>query len=175
MNIHLAYRYTFTALFALSVAASCAKKPDDPGQCKLSCDQAIIASNDVAFAIRATATNLTLQCTTPGNFNRPIDATFLVSQDTGTPEAPRRTPVPFASVNPIVYGDLAPVGDPNPEANYQGILTPKSDWCSDSCGVVTMQLLPVCPPTGVSAQVVVALGSGPLQSDQNFVFVVESR
>lgn len=159
----------------LLLVMSCAKKPSQPGMCNLDCNQAIIVGNDNAFTIRASTTNLTLQCNAPGNFNRPIEAKFLVSQNTGTAEAPRPTPVPFASVNPVVYGALAPVEDPNPEPIYQGILTPKSNWCSDSCGVVTMQLLPVCPPTGQLTQVTVALDSGPLQSDQNFVFTVESR
>lgn len=170
---------TFKKMLPLAAAllglASCGQKPAQPGVCRLDCGNAVVASNDLVFSLRATTTNVALSCTAPGNFPRPIEAKFQVVQNTGTPEAPRPTPVPAASIAPIVYGDLAPVNDPNPEDVYQGILTPKANWCSDTCGVVTLELLPLCPATGRTTTTTIAMTSGPLTSDQNFVFSVESQ
>lgn len=167
--------YLAAALVTWAALGGCAKKPDGEGVCQLDCGQAIIAGNEAVFTLRATTTNIPLQCGTPGNFQRPIEAKFQVSQNTGTAEAPRLTPVPFISVAPAVYGDLAPVNNPNPEAIYQGILTPKSEWCSDACGVVTLQVLPLCPAAGRTTQTTIAVSSGALSSDRNFVFSVESK
>lgn len=159
----------------LALSGGCGQKPANPGICKLNCSGAVVASNDLVFSLRATTTNVALSCTAPGNFQRPIEAKFQIVQNTGSQEAPRPTPVPAASIAPIVYGDLAPVADPNPEDIYQGILTPKSDWCTDTCGVVTLQLLPLCPATGQVTTTTIAMTSGPLSSDQNFAFTVESK
>lgn len=153
----------------------CGQKPAVPGVCRLDCANAVVASNDLVFSLRATTTNISLSCNAPGNFPRAIEAKFQIVQNTGTPDAPRPTPVPAASIAPIVYGDLAPVPDPNPEDVYQGILTPKANWCTDTCGIVTLELLPLCPATGRTTTTTIAMTSGPLSSDQNFSFTVESR
>lgn len=59
------------------------------------------------------------------------------------------TPVAAVSVLPIISGGLDKNSthvDNDVENNpaYSGIRTPKSEWCSDSCGTVSLEIMPLC-------------------------------
>lgn len=64
-----------------------------------------------------------------------------------------RVPRSGISFEPMTWGGLA-VDKTNPEHQngdgtvssykYRGVVTPRSEWCSDSCGVMTYEFWPVC-------------------------------
>jgi hypothetical protein len=163
----------------LSLASACSVEPEDPGLCKLNCTNAIIGSNDVPLSMTLQTSTSTVTCAAGAAgqvINDPFFAQFLVAEafDTGG-DTPGQRPVPFISVEPIVNGlrsDL-PEHNPNVEINgnvftparYKGIITPKDNWCSDTCGVVTVEVAAVCPPAGSSSEVTIQMHSGALYSD----------
>ncbi|HYX39024.1 MAG TPA: hypothetical protein VE954_38460 [Oligoflexus sp.] len=158
---------------------NCSYKPEDPGLCKLNCSGAIIGSNDVplSMSLKSATTQVTCDAGAAGQvINDPFFAQFLISEafEAGT-AAPGQRPVPFISIEPIVNGlrsDL-PEHNPNVEINgdiftparYKGIITPKDNWCSDTCGVVTIEVAAVCPPAGSSSDISIQMHSGALYSD----------
>ena len=83
-------------------------------------------------------------------------------------------PVPYASIEPVVNGIMSDEETDNPNSplidgvrvpiRYQGIATPSSDWCSDSCGVVGVEVAFRCPAAGETAQNTVQIHSGALFS-----------
>jgi hypothetical protein len=98
------------------------------------------------------------------------------------------TPVPNISINPLVLGivsiprthpenvQIYQAGQTLPDGTvatgqtyypyrYLGISTPKSNWCSDSCGVVTMEFVPVCPVAGATNNVSMQVSSGSVTSE----------
>ena len=82
--------------------------------------------------------------------------------------------LPAASIGfePVVYGSMAldktvadfrgSDGNVNP-AKYGGIVTPPSEWCSDSCGVMTFEVWPNCVKGG--QQVTAGVLSGAVSKD----------
>jgi hypothetical protein len=48
--------------------------------------------------------------------------------------------------------------------NHSGIVTPKSEWCSDACGIMTVDVWPVCV-RGQSNSIAVSLRSGSVMSE----------
>lgn len=163
----------------INLGWSCSYKPEDPGLCKLNCTDAIIGSNDVplSMSLKSNTNAITCSAAAAGQvINDPFFAQFLIAEsfDSGA-EIPGQRPVPFISVEPIVNGlrsDL-PEHNPNVEINgniftparYKGIITPKDNWCSDSCGVVTLEVAAVCPPAGSSSDVSIQMHTGALYSD----------
>lgn len=165
----------YLVFFCFLSLNGCSKKPDDAGFCSLNCRNAIIGSSDAVFSISSLDPEQVIQCETEGNFSRPVQAKFAINENLGDDEVVLNRPVPYISIVPNVFGVLADIDDPNPELIYRGILTPKSNWCSDTCGVVTVEILPYCPKTGTSNKIVVSVHSGPLASKINFDLTVESK
>jgi len=163
----------------INLALGCSYKPEDPGLCKLNCSSAIIGSNDVplSLTLKSSTNAVTCSANAAGQvINDPFFAQFLVAEafDVGG-DVPGQRPVPFISVEPIVNGlrsDL-PEHNPNVEINgdiftparYKGIITPKDNWCSDTCGVITVEVAAVCPPAGASSDISIQMHSGALYSD----------
>jgi hypothetical protein len=163
----------------INVALGCSYKPEDPGLCKLNCSSAIIGSNDVPLSMKLQSATNSVTCSAAAAgqvINDPFFAQFLVAEafDAGG-DTPGQRPVPFISIEPIVNGlrsDL-PEHNPNVEINgniftparYKGIITPKDNWCSDTCGVVTVEVAAVCPPPGSSSEISIQMHSGALYSD----------
>jgi hypothetical protein len=163
----------------INLGAGCAYKPEDPGLCKLNCSSAVIGSNDLplSMSLQSATNNVTCSAASAGQvISDPFFAQFLVSEafDAGV-DQPGKRPVPFISVEPIVNGlrsDL-PEHNPNVEINgniftparYKGIITPKDNWCSDTCGVVTIEVAAVCPPPGSTSEISIQMHTGALYSD----------
>jgi hypothetical protein len=166
-------------LSLINLGAGCSYKPEDPGLCKLNCSSAVIGSNDspLSLTLQSATNSVTCGPSAAGQvISDPFFAQFLVAEafDSGTEKTGQR-PVPFISVEPIVNGlrsDL-PEHNPNVEINgniftparYKGIITPKDNWCSDTCGVVTIEVAAVCPPAGSTSEISIQMHSGALYSD----------
>ncbi len=174
-----------TLLFNLT---ACSYKPEDPGLCKLNCSNAIIAGNDTPMSLTLQTSTQSIACPAGAAgqpLTDPLFMQFLVAEafNNGGDVAGQR-PVPFISVEPIVNGlrsDL-PKDNPNVEINgdvftparYKGILTPKDNWCSDSCGIITVEVAAACPPAGSSSDLSVQLHSGALYSVDPAVFTIST-
>lgn len=164
------------AMFVLAIllfnllVASCSAKPEDPGMCALKCGGAIIGPNDPEFAIESMTEGPKLQCKKGSSDDAgTVVVRFRVVEkiDNGADEDKRpRRPVPNISIDPLVTGIL---GDHMPEGSeeprYKGVTTPVENWCSDSCGVVTLDVVPKCiPDAGAQNKVTVQVSSGALAS-----------
>ncbi len=161
-------------LLALSVfaLASCSYTPEDPGQCKLQCSKAIIVGNEPVFSMKLKSAIPATMCG-PKNLDAeesrrvPIRADFLIGESildqTGQEIAVR--PVPNISVEPVIIGAVAPGINAETSPNYQGIQTPRNNWCSDACGVVSLSVVGRCPEIDTTSDVTVQLHSGALYSE----------
>ena len=65
--------------------------------------------------------------------------------------------LPNVKVNIFTVGGVfSDIGDHNPFADnpeeYNGIATPVTEWCSDDCGILSVEVFLKCPPEGVEAK-----------------------
>ncbi len=166
-------------IWTLLALTSCSYQPEDAGLCKLNCSKAIIGSNDPGMSIKLQSSTSNIICSA-ANANKdsvPIVAQFLVSEKVATNSGDGQRPVPNLSFDPIVNGarstserNVINAGkiegtDVYENIRYIGIPTPSSNWCSDSCGVATIEVTPLCPPSGKDSEVSIQLHTGPLYSD----------
>lgn len=149
---------------------SCAYQPEDAGQCKLVCGSAIIGANDPSMSIKLKSAVPETTCTAAAA-GQPITngyrTSFLIGEsilDQSGEEVAVR-PVPNISVEPVIIGGVATIEGGDPDPKYAGIKTPRSNWCSDACGVVSIDFVPLCPGLGLKTEVTVQLHSGALFSE----------
>jgi hypothetical protein len=96
---------------------------------------------------------------------------FKITKKVGTGDgAEVETTVPNVSIRPIVLG---PVDTSFGEGSYLGVTTPVSDFCSDSCGVVTVTVRGQCPPIEQS-EVSVGIVSGALTTKEYMKITYQS-
>lgn len=139
--------------------------------CALKCGGAIIGPNDPEFAIEPITAGAKLQCKKGSSDDAgTVVVRFRVVEkiDNGEDESKwARRPVPSISIDPLVsgiLGDHLPEG--SDEARYKGVTTPIENWCSDSCGVVSLDVVPKCiPDAGAQNKVTVQVSSGALFSE----------
>ncbi len=161
------------------VSTQCSVKPEDPGLCKLNCSQAIIGGNDLPLSIKMKTQPVSYTCPTTSAgqpLGDPLFVQFVIAEayDSGGGNTSDR-PVPNISIEPLINGARSdrPADNPNVEINgdvftparYKGIITPKDNWCSDACGVVTLEVAAVCPPAGEQGEVGIQVHTGALYSD----------
>lgn len=156
--------------------ASCGRSPEasSNGLCPLDCANPYIAGPK--HVISSMDESIDLVChgydestESSGKPKKPVRLTFLVTDSQGNP----RKRVGF---EPVIHGELEPDEtdeenqDPDKStateivpAKYIGIVTPRSQWCSDACGVATLEVWPKCYPS--ATEVSVRLHSGATKSD----------
>lgn len=165
----------FTLLAAL-LQGACSYKPEDPGQCKLVCSGAVIAGNDEAgdglqvMKILSKGVTPAVECPTamasmPVGTYRSIWVVGEALLNQEGKEVGFR-PTPSISVEPLIVGARAVVENGEKDPAYQGVVTPRSNWCSDACGVVSLDTVPLCPGAGSSTEYSVQIHSGALFSDK---------
>lgn len=173
-----------TLLFIGLLVSHCSYEPAEPGLCKLNCKKASITGSDSVFRIVKKSLDQNVTCgpeSAGQDLSEPFVAQFVVGESfqgnaTGGGEAAEELrPVPFASFEPIVNGlrsedparspNVTQVGDTFTPARYKGIVTPKDNWCSDTCGVATVEVYGRCPAQGAESAVTVQIHSGALYSD----------
>lgn len=127
------------------ICISCGVKPSSsPGNCSVDCSHAIIASN--TFEIKKISADETWYCGGAGEFNKPVRLKYVVYEKDKFDEN-KIYPKSNISVDIRIDGGLSYNPDKIPLENfpdYIGIATPKSKFCSDSCGVVTFDIYPLC-------------------------------
>jgi len=147
----------------------CAATPDpnSPGNCTLSCGGAKIAGNNARIRFLG-GTSWTGGCI--GDFGQalqPIPIQFVIEQPAipplpasdipaGTGNEPKPTPFSSDVGTPIsgiafesffVGGARADVNPGDTAEKYKGISTHQDEWCTDSCGIGTIEVVPTCIPT----------------------------
>jgi hypothetical protein len=185
------HEYLMTLLLLL-VTVSCSSEgdPELPGECQLVCGSAKISANDnVRFRILSSPADLTcvgVASGTTADAAGPITIEMIVEKPRvlkykspfGTDESPETETANWQSVGgvifePVITGLMA-AGKTSPENatiegavvtpfKYAGIVTPKSEWCTDSCGVARVEIWPTCVG-GSSSPVGVQFHSGGLYS-----------
>lgn len=170
-------------LIAMILMGGCSFKPEDPGLCRLSCSNAIIASSSPEYQIKLATAEPKIYCSqADAALSGPVMMQFVVSEVQKEGEFESRRPVPAISFEPIIQGAVATnvYNDENVSLDedgnltpyrYLGISTPKSNWCSDTCGVMTIEVVPVCPGIGITSEVSVQMHSGALYSEPGVVSV----
>lgn len=155
--------------FLLLTLNACAYEPEDPGQCKLTCESAIIGANDLQMSIKVKSEIPAVTCQI-ANAGQPVGgmrASFLIGESikdqNGNEIAVR--PVPNISVEPIIVGVTANIGNGETNPAHQSVVTPRANWCSDACGVVAMEFVPLCPGPASTTDAILQLHSGALFSD----------
>jgi hypothetical protein len=156
----------------------CGVRPEGRGgQCELSCSKAVIGSNRLKIKpINDGA--VTVQCAGTFTDTKPLDGPILVQfvaydvvgTDSRTGE-PRMVPVSNISIEPLVTGLMdyeatnaeLREGNSSSAFRYSGIVTKSSEWCSDACGVVSLEVQPLCV-SGATNEVSVQVHSGSLHS-----------
>ena len=169
---------------------TCSVSPEEtPGLCSLSCGSAKIGGSDPTMKIVANSPVTQSFTCNAGSANQPINPTLIYftvaksieevrndgAADNPVEATTYNQPVPFVSIEPVVNGLLSDEDSDNPNAprvdgvrrpiRYQGVATPASDWCSDSCGVVGVEVAFRCPGVGETQVNTVQVHSGALFSE----------
>jgi len=186
------FRFSVLFCLLLFLNFACGGADGDPGLCKLSCSSAKLAESlDMKIEqISSGAGSISTTCSA-GLANSPLPRPsiyrFKVSRKVDD-DLLGREPMRTKSDDPIVYadipaaaiafnvvtqgggfyaggtslenGELKDTGFEPPE--YTGIATPKKEWCTDSCGVITIQAWQSCPSAGETSAGDVILSSGNL-------------
>lgn len=156
------------SILAMTSITACSYQPEDPGQCKLVCGSAIIGATE--FKIQRKTDVVATECgvAAAGSPVGPYRTQFMVGDpilDQGGQEIGIR-PVPNISIEPIIVGSRPTVNNENDnDSRYKGLLTLKDAWCSDACGVVTLDTVGLCPGPGASDQLSIQIHSGSLYSE----------
>lgn len=146
----------------------CSAYPDPsiPGTCSLSCGNPKIAAGNANIRFLGTnAIKLACHGVTPGDpYPSTVPIHFVIEQpssgpglptvdigggastDTSTSTSSGAVPVPGVSFEPtIIAGLTGPDNNPDDSAaKYKGIVTSQSEWCTDSCGVGYIEVIPLC-------------------------------
>jgi hypothetical protein len=157
---------------------ACSGKPetDRPGSCTISCKSSVLGAN--SFKFKASVSELAMDCLadfkgkTAASMNGPVAVQFVVLDGKDRPR-------PNISFEPYITGqfDADKTNDDNAEKTVKdgvttvtpfrnsGIVTPKGEWCTDSCGVAVVEVWPLCL-NGADNNITVQLHSGSMISDQ---------
>jgi hypothetical protein len=160
----------------VNFSSGCGHKPDDPGLCPLNCSKALIGPIEGQIeVVHATQDLICPAASALAPVTDPLMFQFRISESFATDFGDKQVPLPSVSVEPIVNGLRSdqPEHNPNVEINgdvftparYKGVVTPSENWCSDACGIVSMEIVPLCPPVGESSGLTIQVHSGALYSD----------
>ncbi|MBC7660510.1 MAG: hypothetical protein H7249_12500 [Chitinophagaceae bacterium] len=154
----------------LSVATACSVQPEAAGQCKLICGGSIVGSNDTVMSISVKSQPVDTECA-PSQATKtvgPYTAMFLVGEQISDEKGNKIgvRPVPNISIDPRLIGNRPALMNENDSpGTYRGLATLKNNWCSDACGVVTLEAYATCPEVGSSDSLSIQVHSGALFSE----------
>ena len=170
----LAFRKLFISLSLLLITA-CSQEPDDPGLCSLSCNKAIIGPTQGVIETKPSIDEVVCGPAAAGQVIDPMQFNFVITESVQTDAGDQLVPLQSVSIEPIVTGPVSSLpehnvnvqidGDTFTPIRYKGIATPSSNWCTDTCGVSTLEVASVCPAPGVSTTLSVGIHSGSLFSE----------
>jgi len=154
-------------LAGLSISlATCSVKPDGPGQCSLSCGNAMIAPAD--YEIKTLTDDLNIRCAAAGDVMDTYVKFGIFKKSRVGDQPVRQVAVPNISIQPLVVGLV----DTQLHAgeSYAGVATDTNNFCSDTCGAVNLRVAVKCPQDDRS-EVAVYIHSGVLKSERALITV----
>ncbi len=176
------------------LASGCGVSPAGaPGQCALKCSSAKIGDS---IGMKVTPLNVLEKfvCSGQGDFERPVVLSFKVTNSVSGSsygkKAEDKVDVAVGGVSFLAEtsGSVFSVGKSSTEngtfsdgnktfspSQYAGIATPKSEWCTDDCGVLTIQVWPQCPPAGMDLNGTLVVRSGSLAPANAVVISVSTQ
>lgn len=127
------------SLSLMAHACSAPQDDDAPGYCRLSCSKTALAASN--FTIENIISPADVSCTASNGGAMSRQVKWLIrspiTRVDGSEVVVERPAIEFA----VRYGGNGP----------SGVVTAESEWCSDSCGVATVDILDECPPAGQTA------------------------
>ena len=179
----------------LAVLCGCAAQKSDDGKCSLSCGGGgTIPGSEFKIKPLLSVDSMTLRCSTPdAPLIGPIEVNFLVYEEvSATPGVPKSAvaegdlveqPKGGVAFEPLFYGAVSTEakhtnddfkkGNEIVPANMAGVKTPRSEFCSDSCGVIRYQVWPLCIG-GEDNNMVFNVKSGSISSDTSITVNVSN-
>lgn len=180
MKLRVSNWHLFVAqMVSVSLLINCSAEKDEKNLCALSCSQSIVGSSELV--IKPSVDQWNLACLSSANTAVELEP-FLVQFDVyrqvehldGTL---KKIPVANVAITPQVNGVLGS-NQTNDElkddSRFTGIKTGPSEWCTDSCGVFTMEVVPACVP-GVTNEITVNARSGAAISEKPMIITVEDQ
>lgn len=182
------------ALLKISCAASSDLDNGAPGVCPLNCGSSSLPSNDMRIRFLlpegiTQATPFTLNCFDIANadYVNDVPIRFVVEKpryplpasEPGTEviggqiprtnvDSPDWVPVSGVAFQPLLLaGIMDPLNQENQQLDrYKGIVTPETEWCTDACGVGSLDIKPRCL-SGAVNNISVGIISGSLYGQFN--------
>ena len=157
-----------SAWLAFSVS-NCGKSPDpETGECPRDCSKALEGSSQWKVKL-ISQEEVSISCAAATAAGR-VTARFLVyeekeQQTSGGSTSASKVQFPKAGVAfvPMIIGGLSAssgAAEFAADPNYGGVVTPRADWCTDSCGVATLTFVPQCPDLEATTTVNAMILSG---------------
>ena len=154
-------------IFLAIFLSTCAGKVEGPADCPVDCSNAINAMADTE--ITELVPGPTINC--HGSVvPKVVELSFKIVATSGGGGA--AIPRPSISVRPIFNGSYDPSRNDHEEVEYKGIETPKSQWCSNACGVATIKIWPQCEE-GATRTHTLSIISGPVISKPITITMVD--
>jgi len=172
----------------VGVLTACAGDPEggDGGTCALSCSKVSLA--DVSFTVTPLTTGNEITCLGVGEgqaakLNAPVLAKFRIDGEFDGQTIPRAN----IAFDPVITGATA-ADETNPEnatvsqvdgrtvvspVRFSGVVTPRSEWCTDACGVATVEVWPICIG-GATNTVSVGISSGGMSTPNPISFPIST-
>lgn len=162
-----------STLFLACFSLACSQEPTNAGLCALSCDGAIIGPVEAQIETVFSPGAVTCSADLAGQpVPEPVLAQFSFLETVNDDGAGKSNVIPLPSVSfePVISGPRSPLEEHNPNVEinngvftpvrYKGIVTPSSNWCTDSCGVAAVEVVPLCPPAGGESTISISIHSG---------------
>ena len=174
IKLSVKFKKKIAIMFLIISLLRCGAYPDlaeAPGTCFLNCQTAIIGSTEMRIRLLNDGTSLTCEGIGDAPYNSIVPVRFVVErkklpEEMSNPEnLEEYVPVPGISFESLILGgQMSPQKNPSDSRDkYDGILTPMDDWCSDSCGVGSIDIVPMCTPIGINT-VTILVHSGSLSA-----------
>jgi hypothetical protein len=188
------------AALAVLIAASvgCAADPEDParGSCSLSCSQPRVAATEFKVKPLIADQAVTVRCSGPGELNGPVQVRYKIYEESTPVTLPTggaslqengggagggvmEQPKAGIGFEPVVMGGVSidrttdefkSDGGSVTPWKFAGVVTPSSEWCSDSCGVMTFEFWPSCGEDGNDVVAGVYAGAAQVSQFLKFTF-----
>ena len=153
----------------------CSADTDDRNFCSLSCGGAVVGSSNFKIDPSVAEWNIACQRDVVGIQEiTPFTVQFKVYKEVTQGNETRKIPVPNVAITPLVNGVLGTTqthADLQGDTRFTGIKTSPEEWCTDSCGVFTMEVVPACVQEAEN-QITVVASSGFVSSDPLRINVV---
>lgn len=170
MLLQLVFRVVFLPLLGLSLASCRGQEDETSGWCRLSCSTTTLAADDFSIepqlvpgegqcrSASGSAGLMTTTWTVTGPFPDSLPGSGFGSGG-GNTDPVKKSSIAFnatlAGVIPYTEGDPSE----NSGDGYQGIKTPKSEWCTDSCGVARLKYEAECSDIAQEGSITIESGA----------------